>query len=200
MEHLWKINRFLIILFLAGVLFGILFSLLPPKDQIGSLEEYLSGYFTDFMRDRVGTETASLFSILFHEGKWILIFFLLGISVLGSPLLLFLIFIKGVIFGFTLSTLLLLFKEKGALFFLFSVLPQNLLLIPVFILMGGMGLSVSLYVFQNRILTARGTLKSVLLPYLYFTLLFFLLSAFIGWYEKTFAFTLMERSLNLIGF
>lgn len=200
MEHLWKINRFLIILFLAGVLFGILFSLLPPKDQIGNLEGYLSGYFSDFMKDRGGAETVSLFSILFHEGKWILIFFLLGISVLGSPLLIFLIFMKGVIIGFTLSTLLLLFKEKGALFFLFSVLPQNLLLIPVFILMGGMGLSVSYYLFQNRILTARGKLKPLLLPYLYFTLFFFFLSALTGWYEKTLAFTLMERSLKLIGF
>lgn len=199
MENIWKISRFLLLLLFAGIIFGFLFSLLPPKDQITGLEQYLTGYFSDFMKDK-GSNDVSIPSILLSDGKWILLFFILGISVVGSPFILLLVFIKGTMLGFTLSTLLLLFKEKGALFFLFSVLPQNLLILPIYICMGSMSLSVAYYLFQNRILSARGQLKPILIPYVLFTLFFFLLAAFVGWYEKSIAISFMEHSLSLMGF
>ncbi|CCQ95618.1 putative Stage II sporulation protein M [[Clostridium] ultunense Esp] len=200
MERVGILSRFILYLYMAGFIFGVLFALLLPKEQAGSLHDYLSHFFADFSQDQTVHGEAALFSLLFHHGKWILLFFLLGISVLGSPLLLLFLFIKGTLLGFTFSTLLLLFKEKGVLFFLYSVLPQNLLLLPLYMLMAAMGLSVSLYLFLNRILSAQGKLQPILLRFLYFTVISFVLAALISWYEKTIALTLMEQSLYLMGF
>lgn len=56
--------------------------------------------------------------------------FFMGISVIGVPLALLLLFTKGFILGFTVAFLLQMFGLKGLLLLIVGVLPHNLLLIP----------------------------------------------------------------------
>lgn len=62
---------------------------------------------------------------------------LLGLTVIGAPLALFFVFLRGFALGFTLMFLLEQFSIKGALLALVSVAPHNLFAIPGIVLAAG---------------------------------------------------------------
>ena len=61
---------------------------------------------------------------------------MLGISVIGVPLILFLLFAKGYILGFTIGFILQQLAGKGFLFTVTSVFPHYVLIIPALMIAG----------------------------------------------------------------
>ena len=89
------------------------------------------------------------------HARWVFLIWILGLSVVGAPLILLLDFMKGALIGFTVGSLAGLWSWNGVLFAALSVIPQNLVAVPVLIVASVAALSFSAALARSR-LAARG--------------------------------------------
>ncbi len=122
------------LLFITGIAGGA-YSVNGLKEtQKAELTQYLYMFFQSFKR---GAPPAMDFSpagkIIFSHFKTVFSLFLLGFSVIGTPVILFIVFTKGFILGFTVGFILKQLAGRGFLFAMSAVLPHHLLIIPTII-------------------------------------------------------------------
>ncbi|MGZ4030844.1 MAG: stage II sporulation protein M, partial [Tumebacillaceae bacterium] len=73
-----------------------------------------------------------------------------GLSIIGLPVIVLLIFVEGFKIGFTVGVIVSQFHGKGVLFALAAILPQNLISVPAMIVCGVAGISFSLMLVRSR--------------------------------------------------
>lgn len=151
-----SIFLFIVILFLMGVIFGAIVVNSMSITQKEDLFYYLSQFFGQILNGKVA-ENNDLFAQSFlHNSKFIGLIWILGISIIGLPVILILLFIKGLVVGFTVGFLVSQLGLKGFLLALVSILPQNLIIIPVFILMAAISVVFSLRMIKKQFFKTHG--------------------------------------------
>lgn len=157
-NHLW-LYCFVGVLFVMGVIFGALMVNAMTLEQKEDLLQYLNN-FLQTMRYGVDVSEQQSFAqfVLLHM-RWIALIWLFGLSVVGSPLILALNFLKGVLIGFSVGYLIGQFSWTGVLFALVSVAPQNLFVIPAIIILSVSGLSFSILLVKNRLLQRKDSIR-----------------------------------------
>ncbi len=123
------------IIFLIGIFLGTLF-----VNQINSKEE-ISKYITTYIDETKSIEKIDYFTELQKDIKEnILLAILLwfaGTTIIGIPIVLALIIFRGFCLGYTIaSSVYVLGKIKGIIFVLMTIFLQNLVFIPVIIILG----------------------------------------------------------------
>lgn len=68
---------------------------------------------------------------------------------IGLPIILLLLFLKGMVIGFTIGFFVQQMGWKGFLLSFVSVLPQNLIIIPIFIVVAVISVSFALQLIKN---------------------------------------------------
>ncbi|SHE94287.1 stage II sporulation protein M [Clostridium fallax] len=79
-----------------------------------------------------------------------LVFMILGLISIGGPIILILLLIKGYSLGFTFALITSLFGGKGVAISLAALVPQNLILIPCFIIWSAFVLQISINKLKNK--------------------------------------------------
>lgn len=141
---------FLIILcFLIGIsVGGFTVKVISPGHK-QELVAYLKGFFQLFSIDQV--KNMDIFFQSFVNNLQLLsLSWVLGILVIGIPGVIFIIGFKGFVIGFTVALLIEQFKFKGILLFLLGILPQNLIIIPVFVTGSVLSISFGLMLIKNK--------------------------------------------------
>lgn len=161
---------FVAVLFLVGVVFGALIVSALTLDQQQELGDYLSNFFVTVDQQGLPAAQDSYWSIAAFNLKWIGLIWILGLSVIGLPGILILDFLKGVLIGFTVGTLVSQYSWHGMLFALVSVAPHNLVLIPVLLVCSAAALGFSLLMIRSRVLGQQRRTK-VTHPFMMYTLL-----------------------------
>lgn len=134
-------------------------------NQKQDLVIYLNRFFQIIKGERVsgGRAFYQSFKNNFQTAFLIWIF---GITVVGVPLTLFITSFRGFILGFTISFLVQGLGWKGFLFFIASILPQNIIYVPCILIISALSLCFSLNIFKRKV--KRGimdTIKSNILSY-----------------------------------
>jgi stage II sporulation protein M len=144
-----SIYSFIVVLFLMGVVFGaIIVNSLSPT-QKGDLYYYLNQFFGQVSKEKVADAT-DLFRLSFlHNVKFLGFMWLLGISIIGLPLILILLFLKGVVVGFSVGFLVNQMGWSGFLLSFVTVLPQNLFIIPMFVFIAVVSVCFSLQLIRK---------------------------------------------------
>ncbi|WP_078545925.1 stage II sporulation protein M [Litchfieldia alkalitelluris] len=145
-----SIYMFITVLFLMGVIFGAIVVNSLNWNQKEDLYYYLSQFFGQVSEGQFATSTEMFKQSYLHNIKSVGLMWLLGISIIGLPVILILLFLKGVVVGFTVGFLVNKMGWGGFLLSLVSVLPQNLLVIPAFIVIGTMAVSFSLKMIRQQ--------------------------------------------------
>ncbi|MBY9081545.1 stage II sporulation protein M [Paenibacillus sp. HN-1] len=145
---------FVAVLFLVGVVFGALIVSALTLDQQQDLADYLGNFFTSVDQQGLPAAPESFWSIAVLHLKWIGLIWVLGLSVIGLPGILVLDFLKGLLIGFTVGTLVSQYSWDGLLFALVSVAPHNLVVIPVLLVCSVAAIGFSLLMIRSRV-TAR---------------------------------------------
>lgn len=158
---------FVLSLFIVGVIFGAVIVNSLGLDHKQALFGYLSKFFDDFKSSGTTPTNGLLLSTFFENIKIVLLIWILGISVIGVPLTLILLFSKGVVIGFTVGFLVNQSGFKGFLLACASVLPQNLIFIPFIILLTSLSIIFSIKLIKRQFLKDQFEhLKSLFLVYL----------------------------------
>lgn len=143
---------FIIIIFVIGIIFG---TTAVNSLNYGSKESVFS-YFNDFINNYKEIEYSQK-NLIGNSIKFnllnLVIIWAVGISVFIVPLVVVIIFFKGFVIGFTVGFLVSEYGFKGILFSIFTVFPQNIFIVPAFLLAGIVSLSFSMKIikyYRNR--------------------------------------------------
>ncbi|GAA0416354.1 stage II sporulation protein M [Agaribacter marinus] len=174
-EHA-TIYLFMVILFLTGIIFGAILVNSMNFIQKQDLFFYLERFFGQ-IADNQEMERMDIFksSFLYHT-KYLLLLFILGLSVIGLPLVWVLIFIKGLVVGFSVGFIVNQLGFDGLLLAALSIAPQNMLIIPIYITAGSLSMIFSLTLLSK--LFTRKMAQPVFQPFGKYVTLFSFLVAF----------------------
>src|SRR5690625_3653432 len=89
-------------------------------------------------------------SFSFHI-QYIMLLFLLGLTIIGMPLIWLLIFLKGLVIGFSVGFIVNQLGLKGLFIATASIAPQNMIIIPVYIVAASLAHLFSLFLLQKII-------------------------------------------------
>jgi stage II sporulation protein M len=170
MKENLSLYLFVSVLFLMGVIFGAMLVNSLSLEQKQDMTRYLGSFFQTIEQTMDFSNKQSFQQALFFHLKWIGLIWILGLSVVGVPLILILNFLKGVLIGFSVGYLVGQMSWKGLLFSLVSIAPQNLVIIPAIVICSVTAIAFSLYIIKNRFLQHKGTLYTHFVKYSMVTL------------------------------
>ncbi|MGI6469013.1 MAG: stage II sporulation protein M [Syntrophomonadaceae bacterium] len=183
-EH-FRENRIQYCMVAALFTLGLIMGALKAGDLEGGVKERLLEMIDLYLGEQQGVYGPAVFvSALLNQGRFILAIWALGLTVIGIPLILAVVFMRGFSLGFTAG---FLFQEKaaqGVLLTFISLLPQNLIYVPVLLIASVIAVDFSLYIVRGRSYN-RAPLGVSLLGYTSLVgmlMLVFMLGAFIEAY------------------
>ncbi len=167
-DHL-SIYTFIAVLFLMGIVFGAVIVNSLSLTQKEELAVYLSRFFGQVSEGQFATSSEMFDQSFTHYVKYIGLMWLLGLTIIGLPIVLIMLFLKGIVVGFTVGFLVNQMSWKGFLLAFVSVFPQNILAVPAMIVVGATSLTFSLRLMRQLLMKRRTEL--ILPPFIRFTAL-----------------------------
>ena len=160
-----RINRFILILFIIGFISGAFFLTIIGTEE----KELVTSQITNFISN-INNNTISnldmLKSSIISNYIYIILLWILGLSIIGVIINIFFIYLKGFILGFSLSSIILTYKVKGLLFCLIYIFPNELVKIFVILLLGVYSLTLSIDIVRELLKKKNSELRKVFKRYL----------------------------------
>lgn len=123
----------LVILAIIGIIIGILYIAIISKSNKELINSSLNNFFKEISSSKLNYTNALLNSLGSNLIVGILIW-LLGISVMGIPIIIGIFLYKSFILGFSISSLIYFYKLKGILIAIIYMIPLIINLLVVIIL------------------------------------------------------------------
>lgn len=148
LRHNWHLLVVVFLFFALGFFFGI-----AGEGQLeaGEVTE-LTSYLDSFLNQLDGLEAyspAALKITMYNNIAVIFAIYLLGLTVIGIPVVLALIFARGFALGFTVAFLTSEKSFDGIVLALVSILPQNIFYVPALVVAGAASLSFALVLIRR---------------------------------------------------
>jgi stage II sporulation protein M len=147
-----SIYLFITILFLIGIIFGAIVVNSLSLTQKHDLYMYLGQFFGQVSQGNLAEPTAIFSQSFAHYAKYFGLMWLLGLSVIGLPVILILLFLKGVVVGFTVGFLVNQMGMSGFFLSFVAIMPQNFILVPAFVIVGTASVSFCLKMIRHQFL------------------------------------------------
>ena len=169
-EHISN-NRITYLSLFIFYLVGIILGALSINNFDSSYSKTIVNYFNGFL-NLAGNETFSIGQLLkaslFENIKFVLIFWIIGLMVVGFPLYYALIGMKGFITGFSSAIVVQVLSFKGGLISILCFLPKEIIMIPCFIAIAVNGIKFSKTIFGGLFKQTYGnenTYSKRIVPY-----------------------------------
>ncbi|NPV42426.1 MAG: stage II sporulation protein M [Firmicutes bacterium] len=174
-----KENLFLyfiaILILVVGIVSGSISVKALNVQQKDNLINYINLFFQKVDINALNSKLVLKYSIL-NNLKLVSLIWVLGLTIIGIPFVMLILFIKGFILGFTVGFLIDELGFTGILFSTISLFPQNIIIIPSVVIIGVSALSFSLILLKNK----RGTEKySIIQQFTGYTILVSLMALII---------------------
>lgn len=135
--------------FLAGIVAGALVVQFLAPEQLAELASFLDLSLAGLAGASLD-QRALVQKALGQNLRFLLLVGFLGLTVVGVPLVLALIWLRGFMLGFTVGFLITEKAAAGVLLSAFTILPQNLFYIPAFVVAGAQAVGFSLRLIRGR--------------------------------------------------
>ena len=140
-----KVLLFLTIICIIGFITGSIYiTVLSPNDKnmiISSIDEFITGYGQ--LNSKI-----ELINNLVINISYLLIIWILGISLLGLPIVIIVLFIKSYLLSFALSSFIMKYKYKGILLGIVYNIPHNIINLILYIYVGIYSIKLSSYIIN----------------------------------------------------
>lgn len=128
-----KINLFVIFMLVLGIISGCIFLMTIKDTDKDIIINQITNFIKNINDNQINNSSAFLNS-LYENYIYIFLVWILGTSIIGIIINIFLIYFKGFIYGFTISSFYIVFKYKGLLLSFIYVFPTiiiNLIMITI---------------------------------------------------------------------
>lgn len=156
---------FVSVLLMMGVIFGAIIVNTLSWTQKENLLGYLGYFFQGMGQDTIADPKVAFQHALGDHLKSLGLMWILGVSVIGMPFIFVMIFLKGLVIGFTVGFLVSQLSWDGLWFAFVAVVPQNLLILPALVVVAAGGVAFSTQLAKNRLIQRRGTIYPEFLSY-----------------------------------
>src|SRR5690625_5812214 len=191
---------FMTTLFLIGIIFGAIvvnsMTFIQKQDLYFHLERFLNQLNGELTFENIDILKRSFF----YHVKYLLLLFLLGLTIIGLPIIWVLIFIKGLVVGFSVGFIVNQLGLNGLLIATLSIAPQNIIIIPVYIIAASLSMIFSLGLLYKII--GHSTSLSVIKPFMQYTFIFIILigCAFISTLIETYVSNEALKAMLRLGY
>ncbi|MHB1391771.1 MAG: stage II sporulation protein M [Clostridia bacterium] len=172
-DNIW-IYLIVIFIFILGISLGTL--AVNNIDEVSKTDAktYIEGFLDMTSKNELQSSYILKQSIKFNF-YFTLILFFSGMIYFGIIFIPILIAFRGFCIGFSIAFLTENLGRNGFLLSLGSVLPQNLIYLPVIIVMGVIGINYSLWTLRNKYFKKFGAQNNLFATYAFSTLVLFIL-------------------------
>lgn len=178
-----KMYLFLFILFIIAIIAGSVFSITLNEVDNDLVTTYLNNYL-NLVKEKNIVFKESFFNFILSNSITNLIIWLLGFSVIGIPIIIFLFFYKCFIIGFAISSIILRYKAKGILLGLLYVFPHHIISILLLMILSIYALSVSINIIKAILKRKEISFKEITNRYIVILLITFISTLLLGIYES----------------
>lgn len=159
-----KFTVFLFIFMLVGVAAGTFFITMLSSSDKNLVKDYLEQYIKTIESGKIAY-LSILGNTFLNDGIMAIAIWLLGVSIVGIPVILFLFFCKAFTLGFSIGSFLYVYKWKGSLFALSYIFPHQILTLIAFGILMMYALSVSLKMIEAVMKKKTIDFKSIMGKY-----------------------------------
>ena len=157
---------FLLVIVIIGIISGSIFSIIISGEDKDLVLNYLNNFFTNIGVNKLNYNS-SLINCLVFTLIFAILLWLLGISVIGFFIILFLLFLKTFILGFSVSCIIMNFNIKGVVYAFIYIFPHQIINILVFMLISAYGLIMSFKIMRcfngRRVLDFKNLFKKYII-------------------------------------
>ena len=146
------------VLVVVGAIFGAMLVHALTLEQQQELADQIGVYMTNVKEPQQLSPAETFWETYWFYGKWLLLIWFLGLSVIGLPLVLVLDFLKGVLIGFAVALLAQQLAWKGVFFFFVATAPQNAIVIPALMIASISAARFAYFVVRERLFRRKGQL------------------------------------------
>lgn len=172
-----KMYLFLLGITIIGIISGMIFiSIISKNDKILVINK-LTTFFTNIKNNTNISYIDALINSVIANISYIAIVWLLGISIVGSIGVIFLLYLKGFVLGFSISSIISVYKFKGILGTFVYIFPHQLIGIILSILLSFYSINFSIKLF--RYLFLKHDINFKLIMHKYIKILLIILGCFI---------------------
>ncbi len=146
-NHILKEKKkymFLLIILLIGIISGIIFIFLIKNNDKDLIK---NNYNIIFNTKNINTFKTFINSLSYNLIS-LLIIYILAVSIIGIPIIITYLFIKGFIFGLTISSIINIYFFKCIIFSLTYIFPHQLVLLLLYVLISFYAISFSIKLFR----------------------------------------------------
>lgn len=161
-----RLYRIIITLMIFGIISGILFIFFISKESKTKALVSIKNFF-DLMNTSTGINYGkSLLNTLVNNIGYVLLIWLLGISIIGLPITIVLVFMKSFIVGFSISSIISCYKAKGILGAFLYVFPHQIIILFIYLLLSFYSISFSIKLFKSLFLKQTINFRVVMQKYI----------------------------------
>ena len=142
-----KLVTLLIIIMIISIILGILFPAIITKEDKSLIIDSVKTFISGIKQNNMNYLSGILQSISNNSLVTILVW-ILGISIIGIPLILLIIFFKGFLVGFSFTSILITYGISGIIKAIIYTLPNIGNLLATFLL-GYYAITFSIMIFKN---------------------------------------------------
>lgn len=131
----------LLLLFLIGIILGIVFINNSSEQQKGEISTYIYSFIDSIQEEQTVNISELIKDSLIQNGVLSVILWFSGTAIMLLPIIYGMVIFRGFCLGYTISSIVaILGSGKGALFVLLGLLLQNIFFIPAILALAGSGI------------------------------------------------------------
>jgi len=162
---------FLSVILIIGIIIGSVTVNFISDVQAANIQSFINGFLANV--NSTAVDYSSVFYLsMSNNMKTAALLILLGLSIIGIPFILGVIWFRGFVLGFTVAFLIEELGAKGIILSILSIFPQNLIILPCIISIGVTGMTFAITVIKNRIKNYRESYSQMIGGYILLNLLF----------------------------
>lgn len=146
-----KINKnlfiFLLTIVIIGITAGAIFMCILNTDDKLLVTNYIQTFFNNVVNNKLNYSNSLINSLILSLGLAFFIW-ILGISVIGLILVIIILFLKSFVLGFSITSIISVYKLKGILMAFLYAFPHLIINILVFILISAFALIMSVKIIN----------------------------------------------------
>lgn len=156
-----KIYLLLIFILIIGIVKGNFDLISIKKNIMSELGDYINNFFSVIHSGQIKKEQIILEEFL-NSIKLFLVVWLCGSSIIGIPVIFYIVYLKGYIVGFCSGILIKSMGLNGINIIIANILPKEIFIIPIIVILSVSGIKFSIGIIKNsrlRLLKQKNIVK-----------------------------------------
>ena len=192
-----KIMTILNVIIIIGIITGSIFITILSKNDKLAITNSINNYFNNTINSKISVikefENIFITNLIVILAIWII-----GISVIGVPLIIIYMFYKAFIMGFTVSSLIYVYSYKGLLLSFVYIFPHMIINLIILIILSCYSMKLSSILIKSILKKETLNFKSFINNYLRLFLIISLFIFFTSLYESTLFPNILRYFLSII--